>query len=166
MLSVSSSHTYSRQEDRRRLSIWVSFPGGVSGKEPACQSRRHKRPGFNPWVRKIPWRRAWLPTPVLLPGESHGQRSLAGHSPWGRTESDTTEATSTKSDHETRAQKRQMICLNNYVEITIAWWNSYDPSQSHRIICWKCVELLQAVKKNHIYSYAWAPDLFFYIRLN
>jgi len=38
---------------------------------------------FNPWVRKIPWRREWLPTPVFLPGESHGQRSLAGYSPWG-----------------------------------------------------------------------------------
>ena len=38
---------------------------------------------FDPWVRKIPWRRAWLPTPVFLPGESHGQRSLVAHSPWG-----------------------------------------------------------------------------------
>ena len=38
-----------------------------------------KRRGFNPWVRKIPWRRAWQPTPVFLPGESHGQRSLAGY---------------------------------------------------------------------------------------
>ena len=40
----------------------------------------------------IPWRRAWQPTPVFLPGESHGQRSLAGYSPWGRKESDTAEA--------------------------------------------------------------------------
>ena len=39
--------------------------------------------GFNPRVRKIPWRRKWQPTPVFLPGESHGQRSLAGYSPWG-----------------------------------------------------------------------------------
>ena len=39
------------------------------------------RPGFNPWVRKIPWRRKWQPTPVLLPGESHGWRSLVGYSP-------------------------------------------------------------------------------------
>ena len=46
--------------------------------------------GFDPWVRKIPWRRKWQPTPVFLPGESHGQRSLAGCSPWGRKESDTT----------------------------------------------------------------------------
>ena len=48
----------------------MGFPGGVSCKEPACQCRRHKRCGFNFWVMKIPWRRAWLPTLVFLPGES------------------------------------------------------------------------------------------------
>ena len=42
------------------------------------------RPGFQPWVRKIPWRRAWQPTAVFLPGKSHGQRSLAAYRPWGR----------------------------------------------------------------------------------
>ena len=41
------------------------------------------RSRFNPWVGKIPWRRAQQPTPVFLPGESHGQRNLAGYSPWG-----------------------------------------------------------------------------------
>ena len=46
---------------------------------------------FNSWVGKIPWRRKWQPLPVLLPEEFHGQRSLAGYSPWGRKESDTTE---------------------------------------------------------------------------
>ena len=49
------------------------------------------RPRFDPRVRKIPWRREWQPTPVFLPRESHGQRSLAGCSPWGRMESDATE---------------------------------------------------------------------------
>ena len=49
------------------------------------------RPRFNSWVGNIPWRRKWQPTPVLFPGESHGQRSLVGYSPWGRKESDTTE---------------------------------------------------------------------------
>ena len=48
---------------------------------------------FSPWVRKIPWRRAWQPAPVFLPGESHGQRSLVGHSPWCHKESDTYEVT-------------------------------------------------------------------------
>ena len=46
---------------------------------------------FDPWVWKIPWRRKWQPIPVFLPGESHGQRRLAGHSPWGQKESDMTE---------------------------------------------------------------------------
>ena len=43
----------------------------------------HERPGFDLWVGKIPWRRKWQPTPVFLPGEFHGQRSLVGYSPWG-----------------------------------------------------------------------------------
>ena len=68
-----------------------SFPGGTRGKEPACRCRRHKRHGFDPWVGKSPWRRERLPTPVLLPGESHGQRSLEGYSPWGHRAPDTTE---------------------------------------------------------------------------
>ena len=49
------------------------------------------RPGFNPWVGKVLWRRKWQPTPVLLPGKFHGQRSLVGYSPWGRKELDMTE---------------------------------------------------------------------------
>ena len=59
-------------------------PDGTSGKERACQCRRCKNLGFDLWVRKIPWRRKWQPTPVFLPEESHGQRSLAGTVPWGR----------------------------------------------------------------------------------
>ena len=57
----------------------MGFPGGTSGKEPACQCRRHKKLGFDPRVGKILWRRAWQPTPVFLPGESYGQRSLVGY---------------------------------------------------------------------------------------
>ena len=54
----------------------------LSGKEPTCQCRRHKRCRFDPWVWKWqPWRRKWQPTLVFLPRESHGQRSLAGYSP-------------------------------------------------------------------------------------
>ena len=71
----------------------MGFPGGASGKEPACQCRRPKRHGLDPWVRKIPWRSAWQPTPVFLPGEFHGQKSLAGYSPCGHRELDTTEVT-------------------------------------------------------------------------
>ena len=70
------------------------FPCGASGKEPTCQCRRCKRRRFDPWVEKIHWRRKWQPTPVFLPGKSHGQRSLVGYSLKSFTEQDTTEATS------------------------------------------------------------------------
>ena len=62
------------------VDIRLGLPWWLSGKEPTCQCGRH---GFNPWVRKIPWRRKWQPTPVFLPTKSHGQRSLMGYSPWG-----------------------------------------------------------------------------------
>ena len=51
----------------------MGFPGGISGKQRTCQCRRYKRCRFNPWVRKIPWRREWQPIPVFLPAESHCQ---------------------------------------------------------------------------------------------
>ena len=58
----------------------------LTGKEPACQYRRHKSHRFDPWVKRIPWRRKWQPPPVFLPGKVHGQRSLVGYSPWGHKE--------------------------------------------------------------------------------
>ena len=69
----------------------MDFPGGISDKKkkkPTCQCRRDKRHGFDPRAGKSPCRRAWQPTPVFLPGESYGQRSLEGHGPQGRDESD------------------------------------------------------------------------------
>ena len=66
-------------------SLLICFPGDPSGKESTCQCKRHKKHKFDTLVvGKIPWRRAWQPTPVFLPRESHGLRSLAGYSPWGR----------------------------------------------------------------------------------
>ena len=75
----------------------------LAGKRTICQSSLVKNLPANagdlrvcrlgPWVRKIPWRRAWQPTPVFLPGESHGQRSLGNYSPQGPTEADKTEVT-------------------------------------------------------------------------
>ena len=80
--------------------LYGGFPGGIKAKESVCQCRRYKRCSFNPWVGKIPWRRKWQPTPVLLLGQSHGLRSLAGYSPWGCKESDTTEQAHASSNQE------------------------------------------------------------------
>ena len=64
-----------------KFTCWfLSFPGGSDSKRICLQC---KRPGFNPWVGKIPWRREWLLTPAFLPREFHGQKSLAGSSPRG-----------------------------------------------------------------------------------
>ena len=78
---------------KKNFSQLNCFPGGPSGKEPACQCRGHKRCRFDPWLGKIPWRRAQQTNIVFLSGESHGQRSLVGFRPQGRKESDMTEAT-------------------------------------------------------------------------
>ena len=109
-----SSHLSRRKIFKVKSSQYLGFPGGTSGKEPACQCRRHNKTRVRslgredplekemathssvlawelPWVGKIPWRGEWLPTPVFLPGEFHGQRNLAGYSPWGLKECDPTE---------------------------------------------------------------------------
>ena len=77
----------------RLFHIYWGFPGSTNGKEPTCWCKRLKRHGSDPWVKKIPWRRAWQSTPIFLPGESHEQRRLEGYGPWGLTESDMTEET-------------------------------------------------------------------------
>ena len=78
------------QGSRSHMS-WL--PRWLRGKESACQCKRHRRCRFEPWVRKVPWRRKWQPTLVFLPVKSHGPRSLVGYSPWGCKESNTTKAT-------------------------------------------------------------------------
>ena len=89
----------------------TGLPRQCSGKESACQRRRHWRRGFNPWVGNIPWRRKWQPTPVFLPGKSHGRRSLAGCSPRGCKESDTTEHTQqhNNSQHRVNALSSEIV---------------------------------------------------------
>ena len=76
--------------------ISLGFSGGASGKESACQCRKHKRCGFDPWVRKFPWRRKWQTTLVFLPGKFHGQSSLQS---MGHKESDMSEHTYTQFTH-------------------------------------------------------------------
>ena len=81
------------------------LPGDSEGKESACG-----RPEFDPWVRKIPWKRGWQPTPVFWPGEFHGQRNLVGYSPCGRKESDITERLTFLHF---RAQRKEMSEIPN-----------------------------------------------------
>ena len=86
--SLSYTHIYffhllfysglSQDTEYSSLCYTLGFPGSATGKELACQCRRLKRYWFDPCVRKIPWRRAWQPTPMFLPWRSHGQKSLAG----------------------------------------------------------------------------------------
>ena len=71
--------------------MWL--PRWLCSKEFSCQCRRLRRSSFDPWVRKIPWRSAWQPTPIFLPGECWGQKSLVGYGPQGHKELNMTEAT-------------------------------------------------------------------------
>ena len=77
-----------KQQEQNYISITLgaSLIAQVVKNLPAC-----RRLEFNPWVKKIPWRRQWLPTPVFLLGVVHEQRGLVGYSPWGRKESDTSD---------------------------------------------------------------------------
>ena len=93
-----------------------------------------RRPRLDSWVRKIPWRRQWHPTPIFLPGESHGRRSLVGYSPRGRKESDTTEQLhfhfSLSCIGEGNGNPLQCSCLENPRDGG-AWWAAvYGVTQS------------------------------------
>ena len=100
-----SSRSPNSDQDLFLVQVWIwckfgpkrfgpswGFLGDASDKDLACQyKRKRKRCRFDPRVWKIPWRRKWQPTPIFLPGESHGQRSLAVYSPWGHKELGITE---------------------------------------------------------------------------
>ena len=75
-------YTHTHKSIYGEIYALMGFPGGTSGKEPACQCRRHSRHGFDPWVSKVPWRKKWQLIPVFLPGKPHEQRNLEGYSPW------------------------------------------------------------------------------------
>ena len=87
--------------------------GSAGAKEPACWCRRSKRWGFDPWVGKIPWWKTWQPTPVFLPWESHGQRSLAGYSPWDH------KSRTWLSDETTTATSNQAVSISPTQKTTL-----------------------------------------------
>ena len=88
---------------------------GLDSKRSACQYRRLK---FDPWVRKIPQRREWQPTPVFFPGESHGQRSLVGYGLWGGKELDMTEQLTHRiySQRVTSSEGCKLACVKGITE--------------------------------------------------
>jgi len=99
--------------------IQLGLPRWHSHKEAACQCRRFRRQGFDPWVGKSPWRRKWQPTPVFLLGEFHGQRSLVGYSPWGHKQLDTTEQLNNKRDTTSRR--------STLTKSTTSWTFRFNP---------------------------------------
>ena len=109
-VSLSHTHTHTHMYIHTQETVWsygfANYLGfGHHFPMDTCQNITSvmqetwqcRRPRLHPWVRKILWRKAWQPTPVFLPEESHGQRNLVGYSPWGRKQSDTSENTHTQS---------------------------------------------------------------------
>ena len=95
------------------------LPRWLSGEESAWQCTTH---GFNPWVEKVPWRRKWQPIPGLLPGKSHGQRSLVGYSPRGHKELDTAEQPDNNTLRNLWAGDILYLTLTRYVNLTFITW--------------------------------------------
>ena len=111
---IARSQTWLSNWTELKLYVLVlkGFPGG-SSKESTCQCRSWKRHEFNSWVGKISWSRKLQPTPVFLPGIPHGQKSLAGSSPWGHRESDTTEQLSAQTHTETHTHTHTLVLNDN-----------------------------------------------------
>ena len=118
----------------------MGFPGGAV--ESACQCRRLR---FDPWVRKTPWRRKWQPTPVFLPGESHGQSSLVGYSPRGGEESGVTEANERAwkeihSERKNEPPQTTALCITLF---TLHFLQFYKKSKSQTPACCCCIISIQ-----------------------
>ena len=111
------------------LLFLVRLLGWCSGKEFACQCKRCRRCEFTPWVGKILWSRKWQPTPVFLPGKSHGQRSLAGYSLIGsqRLGHDSTH-THTHTQNPLPGTEREIPLVNvnfSYQRVTLTWFSEF-----------------------------------------
>ena len=105
-----------------------SFPGGSGDKSISLQCSRHE---FDPWVGKIPWRRKWKPTPVLMAEKFHGWRTLVGYSPWGCKESDKTERFHFHFQCPFIYSIDNRICLVDHVNLIYSlysWWEGFGSS--------------------------------------
>ena len=128
----------------------MGLPWWLRDKEFACSCRRC---GFDPWLGKIPWKRKWQPTPVFLPGKSHGHRSLVGYSPWG------CKSWTWLSDSTTKGPLRSLICggfgvTPHMTHMPLAF-KTISPSVlcSHlrtRNFCWCRIFLLQGKIKDYL----------------
>ena len=112
----------------------IGLPRWYSGKESACKYMICQRHRFDPWVKMTHWSRRWQPTPVLLPGKSHGWRSLVGCSPWGCYKLDTTERLhfhfSFSCIGEGNGNPLQCSCLENPRDGGAWWAAGYGVAQS------------------------------------
>ena len=135
--------------------LFKGFPGGLSGKESSCQCRRCKRHRFNPWFRKILWRRKWQLAPVFLPGKFHGQRSLAGCSPLSRKEPGMTEHTSINFIHGINiytSESRLFIFFSDSLKPSFLSLNFVQPTHYHGLcprvkgLGWWILSLIQIPK--------------------
>ena len=154
----------------------MGFPGGASGKESCCQYRRCKRHGFDPWIRKIPWRKAWQPTPVFLPGESHGQSGI----PWWATVHRVAKSWTSLQGLSTHAVLGSVLILFFYMSLSHVWlcnpmdcsllcpwyfigkntgvgcylllWESSQPRDGTRISCVTCIGRLVLYHQLHLGS--------------
>ena len=137
----------------------MGFPAGARGKESACQCRKcRRRHRFDPSVGKILWKRKWHPTPVLLPGKSHGPRNLAGYSPWGHKELDSVE-------HNTAAYAPKIHVIYCVAVCALLHWSGTKVAVSLRYACvvyihWACVFIYTlrctkgcTISKKYIYIY-------------
>ena len=109
--------------------LWASLHN-ISTYASNCICLQCGKPGFTPWVGKIPWRRKWQPTPVFLPGESHGRKSLVGCNPWGRKESDTIDRLhfhfQASNSHLTLDMRRIKLLVSSAPPLLnpLLWWSS------------------------------------------
>ena len=115
-------------------SHWFSFPVGKGDRASLVAQlmyMQHRRPSFDPWVRKFLWRRKWLPTSVFLPGEFYGQRSLVGYSPWGHKESDTTEQLTLSHFH--KGDTRVVIAQREKLPLWDSPWNCKESDMTEQL---------------------------------
>ena len=117
----------------------------------------HRRRGFSPWIRKVPWKRKWQPTPVILPGESHGQRSLVGYSPWACKETRRSDSTTTTTKARRWTQKMYLL---------ICWYLTLKANSSQWLTHGDWSVSFACLWTSYLLSYHHLPLLSFTISLS